>query len=47
MTENGWRRRDPQRVPHGGRRHVGEVDEDAEPVHLGHHLLAEGGEPAV
>ena len=36
-----------QRVVHRGRRHVGQVDQHAEPVHLGDHLAAEVGQPAV
>ena len=38
---------DVERVAHGGGGDVGEVDQHAEPVHLGDHLAAEGGQPAV
>ena len=35
-----------QRVPHGRGRHMAQVDQHAEPVHLAHDLLAEPGKPA-
>ena len=35
-----------ERVPHGGRRHVREVDQHAEAVHLPDDLAAEGGQTA-
>ncbi len=38
--------RDVERVAHGVGRHVREVDEHPEPVHLAHHLAAERREPA-
>ena len=36
-----WRASDGQRVPHGLRRHVRQVHQHAQPVHLQHHLLSE------
>ena len=47
VGEDHRRRRDGDRLPHRLGRHVREVDQHAEPVHLAHHLLAEAGETAV
>ncbi len=38
---------DPQRVPHHVGRHVRQVDEHADPLHLGHHALARRAQPVV